>query len=129
MGFIMGLLTLILMLLIRDTYLGFYSSLPDDTILIVKDVYRFLLIKILFFSINIVVIVGVLRSGGDTKFVLFTDMFCQWFVGIPLGLLAAFVWKLPLAWVVIFIISEDVVKVFISLGRMRSKKWIRNLIS
>lgn len=129
MGLIMGILIFITMLLLRDIYLGFFSSLPVDTILIAKDVYGFLLIRILFLSINIVVIVGVLRSGGDTKFVMFTDMFCQWFVGIPLGILAAFVWKLPLSWVVIFIISEEVVKVFISTGRMRGKKWIRNLVS
>ncbi len=129
MGLIMGVVIFIAMFFFRGLYLGFFSSLPINTILMAKDVYTFLLIRILFLSINIVVIVGILRSGGDTKFVLLTDMFCQWFVGIPLGFLAAFVWKLPLTWVVIFIISEEAVKVFISTGRMRGKKWIRNLIS
>lgn len=129
MGLIMGILIFTFMFFFRDLYLGFFSSLPIATILMAKDVYLFLLIRILFLSINIVVIVGILRSGGDTKFVLFTDMFCQWFVGIPLGFLAAFVWKLPLVWVVMFIISEEFVKVFLSTGRMRGKKWMRNLIS
>lgn len=129
MGLIMGIIIFVIMFFIRDTYLGFFSSLPENTIFLARGVYGYLLIRILFLSINIVVIVGVLRSGGDTKFVLFTDMFCQWFVGIPLGFLAAFIWKLPLTWVVIFIISEEVVKVFISTGRMRSRKWIRNMVS
>lgn len=128
-GLIMGVIIFTIMFFSRDLYLGFFTSLPIDTILMAKDVYGFLLIRILFMSVNIVVIVGILRSGGDTKFVLFTDISCQWLVGIPLGFLAAFVWKLPLTWVVIFIISEEFVKVFLSTGRMKGKKWIRNLVS
>lgn len=129
MGLIMGIFIFTIMFFFRDLYMSFFSSLPTATLLMAKNVYVFLLIRIIFLSINIVVIVGILRSGGDTKFVMFTDMFCQWFVGIPLGFLAAFIWKLPLTWVVIFIISEEFVKVFLSTGRLRGKKWMRNLIS
>lgn len=32
---------------------------------------------------------GVLRGGGDVKFVLFMDVFFMWVVAIPLGYLAA----------------------------------------
>ncbi len=79
-------------------------------------------------AINTVVINGVLRSGADTKFILKLDAGCQWLVGIPLGLLSAFVWHLPLRWVYALVCSEEIVKIFICVGRMYSRAWIRNLV-
>ena len=40
---------------------------------------------------NLIVIVGVLRSGGDTKFGLFVDTFGLWFIGVPLAMIVGLV--------------------------------------
>ena len=32
---------------------------------------------------NLIIIVGILRSGGDTKFGLFVDVAPMWLIGIP----------------------------------------------
>lgn len=126
-GFLLGILIFIFMYLVRDTYMGFFSSMPQNTIIMATKIYGIHLFYLIFISINMVIIVGVLRSGGDTRFVMFLDMGCQWFVGIPLGILAAFVWNLSLFWVVLLINSETIVKMLISSKRMIGKKWIRDL--
>ncbi len=81
-----------------------------------------------FRSINVTVIVGILRSGGDTRFCLGLDLFCQWAIGIVLTYLSIFVWSMPL-WVVFLAMnSEEFAKVFLCVWRFGSKKWIRNLV-
>lgn len=128
-GFIIGIVVFSSVILLRDIYLGFFSSLPDTTLLLARGVYLFVMLKIVFMAYNIVVIVGILRAGGDTRHILFIDMFGQWAVGIPLGLIAAFVLKLPLQIVVLVVASEEIVKVFLTTKRLRSRKWIRNVVN
>ena len=50
-------------------------------------------------SINTVLICGIFRAGGDSKFGFVADTINMWCVSVPLGLLAAFVFKLPPLWV------------------------------
>ena len=55
-------------------------------------------------SVNATVIAGVFCAGGDTTFGLKCDAVTMWVVLIPIGMIAAFVLKLPVM-VVYFIIS------------------------
>ena len=72
-------------------------------------------------------IVGVLRSGGDTRFSMFLDGVMMWIVGVPSALLGAFVFHLPVYWVYLMVMSEELLKFVLSLLRYRSKKWIHNV--
>ncbi|MBN2618119.1 MAG: MATE family efflux transporter [Spirochaetales bacterium] len=128
-GFLLGLVIFTSVFFFRDTFLGFFSSMPVTTLEMARIVYLFVMLKALFMSYNIIVVVGVLRSGGDTRYVLFIDMLCQWAVGIPLCFIAAFFLKLPLHWVAMLAASEEFVKIFLSTKRLKSKKWIRTLIN
>ena len=80
-------------------------------------------------SIAMVLIVGIMRSGGDTRYSMVLDVGAIWLVGIPLGALAAFVFHVPAFWVTLIIASEDLAKNIIGLKRFSSKKWINNLVS
>jgi Na+-driven multidrug efflux pump len=51
-----------------------------------------------------------------------------WALGIPMAFLGAFVFDLPVYWVMLMINSEEALKVVIGFFRMRSKKWIHNLV-
>jgi putative MATE family efflux protein len=72
-------------------------------------------------------IVGILRSGGDTRFCLFLDIGGMWLVGVPLVVLGGLYWHLPIHIVFIFVYLEEVAKLVIGLPRIASKKWINNL--
>lgn len=73
------------------------------------------------------VIVGVLRGGGDTRFSLFIDTGAVWLVGVPLAFIGATLLKLPIYYVYLIVTFEEVIKLVISLPRVISKIWIRDL--
>lgn len=77
---------------------------------------------------NAIMIVGILRSGGDTKFSLFLEMGSVWLVGVPLAFIGALWLKLPVYLVVAMVSFEELVKAVIGIIRLLSKKWVRNVI-
>ena len=80
-----------------------------------------------FKVLNMILGGGILRSGGRTKYVMFIDMLGTWCFGVPLGLLGAFVWKLPVAGVYFLLSLEECVRFGISLAVFRGKKWMNRL--
>jgi Na+-driven multidrug efflux pump len=72
-------------------------------------------------------IVGILRSGGDTRYSTFLDVGAIWLAGIPAMAAAAFIFKLPAAWVFLAIYTENLVKNALGFRRFLSRRWIRNL--
>jgi Na+-driven multidrug efflux pump len=79
-------------------------------------------------SVPMMAIVGVLRAGGDVKYCLYQDLFAQWVISIPLTAFAAIQLGFEPQWVYLLFLTEEIVKWGLSLSRMLSKKWMRNLI-
>jgi putative MATE family efflux protein len=78
-------------------------------------------------SLDVMFIVGILRSGGDTRFSAVIDVGAIWLAGIPVVALAAFVLRLPVAWVFAAMLTENLVKNAIGIWRFHSRRWIRDL--
>ncbi len=76
---------------------------------------------------NMTLIVGILRSGGDTRFSMVLDAGTVWLVGVPIACIGAFVLNLPVYWVYMLIITEELVKLGVGLWRFTSRRWINNL--
>jgi putative MATE family efflux protein len=96
-----------------------------------KDIFRILVVLAIFMSIkifNIILVVGILRSGGDTKFSMFLEMGSVWLVGVPLAFLGSIVWKLPIYSVIALVSIEEVVKASFGIPRLLSNKWVRNVV-
>ncbi len=70
---------------------------------------------------------GILRSGGKTKYVMGIDFIGTWLFGVPLGLLAAYIWKLPIPYVYFILSLEECVRLGISLILFRKRGWMRSL--
>ncbi|WP_270474826.1 MATE family efflux transporter [Clostridium cochlearium] len=77
---------------------------------------------------NAVMIVGVLRGGGDAKYALISEAVTMWLVGLPLTLIAAFIIKLPVYIVASMAGIEEFGKFILSYKRVKSNKWIKNVI-
>jgi len=73
-------------------------------------------------------IVGVLRSGGDTKTAMFLELFSLWGIGIPLVALSGIVLKWPLPFVFLMMLPEELFKASLGMLRVHSRKWLRNVI-
>lgn len=72
-------------------------------------------------------IVGVLRGGGDVNFTTAIDVLPLWVVSLPLAAVSGLVLKLGIFWVYLAIETENIVKLFLGIWRIRSKKWIHNV--
>ena len=55
------------------------------------------------------------------------DFIGTWLFGVPLGLLAAFVWKLEIPWVYFILSLEECIRLGISLAVFRKKGWMRKI--
>lgn len=79
-------------------------------------------------STGLLLIVGILRSGGDTLWTMIADLIPLWFFAIPLTYIAGLYFKFPVAIVYLFSGSDEMLKIYPCLKRLKSKKWINNLI-
>lgn len=70
---------------------------------------------------------GVLRSGGRTTYIMAIDMAGTWCLGVPLGLLSAFVWKMPVSYVYFLLSLEEGFRLAVSLAVFRRRSWMDRL--
>lgn len=80
-----------------------------------------------FKVLNMILGGGILRSGGRTKYVMFIDLAGTWCLGVPLGLLGAFVLHLPAAGVYLLLSLEECVRFAVSMAVFRKRTWMRRL--
>ena len=78
-------------------------------------------------AVNTTLIAGVFRAGGDTRFGLICDTIDMWCYAVPLGFIAAFVFKLPVLVVYFLLCTDEFVKWPWVIKRYRSGKWLQNL--
>ena len=76
---------------------------------------------------NLVLFIGILRSGGDTRYALMVEMASIWLIGVPSALIGGFVLHWPVYFVYALVLSEEIVKLAIVVPRFISRKWIHNL--
>jgi putative MATE family efflux protein len=76
---------------------------------------------------NLIMFIGIFRSGGDTRFALILDGVIIWVVGVPLAFAGAFLFRLPVYWVYLLVMSEEITKWSLGAYRFFSRKWIHNL--
>lgn len=95
-----------------------------------RIVMQFLLISGLVVPVkvsNLHIVVGLLRSGGDTRYSLFMDVGILWVVGVPLVAVAGLVLGLAPPLVFLCTIFEEIVKYGLGLRRILSDKWIHQV--
>jgi putative MATE family efflux protein len=78
--------------------------------------------------VNLIMVVGVCRNGGDTVFAALIDVLTPWCVGIPMAALGVMVLKWPIYLVMALVSLEEVVKGILSIWRLLSGRWLNNLV-
>lgn len=78
-------------------------------------------------SVNTTLIAGIFRAGGDSKFGFICDTIDMWCYAVPVGLLAAFVFKLPVKVVYFLLCTDEFVKWPWVLKHYASRKWAKNI--
>ena len=126
LSFVCGIAGSILVLVIRPlivTILGFTGQTATYLMnfLLVMSYY------VIGQALNSTFVVGIFRSGGDTRFGMILDMTTMWCCSILLGALAAFVFKLPITVVYIILLSDEIIKLPFCFMRYRQKKWLKDV--
>ncbi|MGL6131264.1 MAG: MATE family efflux transporter, partial [Fusobacteriaceae bacterium] len=88
-------------------------------------VYSLLMIPRVY---TIILIVGILRGGGDNRYGSIIQGITLWGIGIPLAFIGAFYFKLPIYYVISLTAIEEFIKCFLLTKRYRSGKWINNMV-
>lgn len=126
--FLLTLVTALLCVAVRWKIIGLYQPGISDEV--AGNVSRCLLIFAVllpFRTFNYINIVGVLRSGGDTRMCLIIDTAGVWLIGVPLAFLGALVWELPIYAVYAMVMMEEIFKAAFGYARYRKKVWLKNL--
>ena len=72
-------------------------------------------------------IAGIFPAGGDSRFGLVCDASVMWLIVVPVGLLAAFVWKLPVLAVYALLNTDECIKMIPALLHYRKYRWVNNV--
>ena len=78
-------------------------------------------------AVNGTMITGIFRAGGDSKFGMICDFIDMWLYAVPLGVISAFVLKLPPMIVYVLLCTDEFVKWPWVFKHYRSGKWMKNI--
>lgn len=128
LGVVIGAVAGGIILLISRPIISCYN-ITEETKAIAGQLMDSIALIIVFQSINSILTKGVLRGGGDTKFLMVADILFLWVVSIPLGALAGLVWHLDAFYIYFLLKIDQVIKAVWCVFRLRSGKWIKVISS
>ena len=115
-----------LLILLAGVYTGLYRV--DNS---VKELGKILLIVFALYAPvkveNMILSGGIIRSGGNTKIIMVIDIVGTWCIGIPLCLLAAYVFRWGIVGVYALLTTEEIFRLAVALVIFRNRKWMISL--
>jgi putative MATE family efflux protein len=124
LSFLIGIFASGVILSLSPFIIGLYN-IEETTRAIAHQLMYAVSIMIIFQSSQSMLTKGVLRGGGDTKFLMIADVAFLWIASVPLGALCGLVWHLSPFVIYVALKIDWAIKSFICLFRLKSKKWIR----
>jgi Na+-driven multidrug efflux pump len=124
LGAIIGAIAGVLILAVSNSVVNYYN-ISDETKEIAIQLMRSIALIVFFQSMNSILTKGVLRGGGDTKFLMVADILFLWILSIPLGFMAGLVWHWSAYWIYFCLKIDQIVKAIWCIFRLRSGKWIK----
>lgn len=126
LGFVLGCFAAGVILLLRSPIIHYYqvSAETKEIAWTLMDAISF---NIVFQAMNSILTKGVLRAGGDTKFLMAGDILFLWVASIPLGILSGLVLHWPPFWIYTMLKIDQIIKCVWCFFRLRSRKWIKKI--
>ncbi len=126
LGFALGCLAAGIILLVRGPIIDYYR-VSEETKAIAWQLMDAIGFIVVFQAMNSVLTKGVLRAGGDTRFLMAGDILFLWVASVPLGILAAFVFRWPPFWIYTMLKIDQIIKCVWCYFRLRSRKWMKTI--
>ncbi|MCJ8006492.1 MATE family efflux transporter [Lederbergia wuyishanensis] len=125
---IIGFCTGIILFFTKDFVLDFYTISTEARSLALQFM-TVLSITVCGTAYQMPALTGIVRSGGDTKFVLINDTIFMWMIVLPASALCAFVFELSPLITFICLKSDQILKCFVAIVKVNRFKWIRTFDS
>ena len=126
MGFLIGCFAAVVIQIVRGPIINYYQVTPEAK-LIAKELMDAISINVVFLAMNSILTKGVLRAGGDTKFLMAGDILFLWIASIPLGALAGLVFHWPAFWIYTMLKIDQIIKCVWCFFRLKSGKWLKKI--
>lgn len=104
-----------------------YATLSERAVYYIKYMLLINSYYVVGTALNTTLIAGVFRAGGDSRFGFICDAVDMWVYAIPLGLISAFLLKLPPLAVYFLLCTDEFVKWPWVIRHYRSYKWLHNI--
>lgn len=125
-GMVVGAVAAVLIKCISEPVISCYN-ITEETKALARQLMDAIAIIVIFQSMNSILTKGVLRGGGDTKFLMIADILFLWVVSIPLGALAGLYWHMDAFWIYVYLKIDQIIKAVWCVFRLRSGKWIKKI--
>ncbi|MEG1256147.1 MATE family efflux transporter [Clostridium sp.] len=126
LSIIIGVLAGILIFTTKDMVISFYN-VSDATKVITRQLMNASAVLVTFQAVSSTLTKGVLRAGGDTKFLMVADVLFLWLVSIPLGSITGLIFSLSPGIVFLCLKIDEVIKAIWCSKRLIENKWIKNV--
>lgn len=121
-----GVLTSVSLFLLRTPILSLYE-LSAETKEMANSFLLVLCVTCIGTAYEMPVITGIIRGGGDARFVFVNDLISIWGIVLPLSFLAAFVFRWDPAVVVFCLNSDQIFKCAAAAIKVNRYTWIKTL--
>lgn len=121
-----GVLTGLALFLFKDFIIGFYN-ITDETRTLALQFMTVLAMTVIGSSYQVPCLTGIVRGGGDTKFVLFNDLVFMWGIVLPASFLAAFVFELHPVIIFLCLKADQILKCFVAVVKVNFGKWLKKI--
>lgn len=128
LGFLVGCFAAVVILLLREPMIDYYQ-VSDEAKSIAWSLMDSISFIIIFQAMNSILTKGVLRAGGDTKFLMAGDILFLWIASVPLGALAGLVFHWPPFWIYTMLKIDQIIKCVWCFFRLKGKKWMKVIAS
>ena len=124
---LVGIVAAIVILTLTPIVLSGYT-LEAETMNVANQLMWAVAIMVVFQCVQAVLTKGVLRGGGDTKFLMLADVLFLWLASIPLGYLAGLVFHLPAFWVYAALKTDWIIKSVWCTIRLLKGNWMKKTV-
>lgn len=124
---VLGITTTVILLVLQPWVLAALGLNKPEYLSLSKPAMTLLSIAVSLKMLNMVIINGILRAGGENKFCLQMDFIAMWLFGLPFTAIAAFILHLSFEQIYAMMLLEEVIKLTLCWRRYNKHLWLRNL--
>jgi len=121
---VLGTATGLALFLLKDAVIGFYTVSPETAALALQFM-TVLSVTVVGTSYQMPCLTGLVRGGGDTKFVFYNDLIFMWGLVLPSAFISAFVLHLSPLIVFICLKSDQIIKCTVAVVKVNRYRWIK----